>query len=84
MFYPRLSKIFSRKFFVFVVNFISAFFLKYFSKISDETYLIIVLSVSLVYLFVEGVLDLKSLSIKTNSLNLKFKEGEDVDYKKDS
>ena len=84
MFYPRLSKIFSRKFFVFAVNFISAFFLKYFAKISDETYLIIVLSVSLVYLFVEGVLDLKSLSIKTNSLNLKFKEGEDVDYKKDS
>ena len=81
MFYPGLNKIFSRKFFVFVVNFISAFFLKYFAKINDETYLIIVLSVSLVYLFVEGVLDLKSLSIKTNVFNLKFKEGEDVDTK---
>ena len=81
MFYPGLNKIFSRKFFVFAVNFISAFFLKYFAKISDETYLIIVLSVSLVYLFVEGVLDLKSLSIKTNVFNLKFKEGEDVDTK---
>jgi hypothetical protein len=83
MFYPKSSKIFSRKFFVFVINFISAFFLKYFAKISDETYLIIVLSVSIVYLFVEGVLDLKSLSIKTSSLNLNFKEGEDVDNKED-
>jgi hypothetical protein len=81
MFYQRLSKIFSRKFFVFIVNFVSAFSLKYFAKISDETYLIIILSVSLMYLFVEGVLDLKSLSIKTNSLSFKFKEGEDVDDK---
>jgi low affinity Fe/Cu permease len=81
MFYQKLSNIFSRKFFVFVVNFVSAFLLKYFAKISDETYLIIVLSVSVVYLFVEGVLDLKSLSIKTNVFNLKAKGGEDVDTK---
>jgi hypothetical protein len=40
-----------------------------------------VLSVSVVYLFVEGVLDLKSLSIKTNVFNLKAKEGKDVDTK---
>jgi phospholipase/lecithinase/hemolysin len=81
MFYQKLSNILSRKFFVFVSNFVSAFFLKYLGKINDETYLIIVLSVSLLYLFVEGALDLKNLSVKTNSFNFEAKEGKDVDSK---
>jgi len=82
MFYQKLSNIFSRKFFVFISSFISAFTLKYLGKINDETYLIIVLSVSLLYLFVEGVLDLKSLNVKTGGFNFEAsKEDKDVDNK---
>jgi len=55
---------------VFVLNFAAGWALKYLGKVSDEAYLVQVLSVSVLYLFVEGVLDMRSISVRTAFLSV--------------
>lgn len=64
-----MEKFTSRKFIAFILVFVSAFVLKFLSKIDDLYFVILILTSMFIYTVVEGVIDLSSVKkVKTNFL----------------
>lgn len=59
------NKFYSKKFFVFMVTFGASVWLCAIGKISDQWFSITTLTQTMIYLFVEGVLDVKRIKIDT-------------------
>ncbi len=56
-----MGKWFSRKFFVFLLVFFVATYLKFLNKLGDMYYTIIILCVSVVYLFINAEVKIKAI-----------------------
>jgi len=83
-------KLLSRKLWITVANMATAILMKAHDKLSDEIFAIIMLTSSLMYIIMEGLIDIKSIRISKNELNVeigqsnidnKDKGGQDVDSK---
>lgn len=64
----------SRKFWVFLLVFVSASVLLWFEKLDSMYYTIIIVSDTIIYLFVEGQLDVKRVAIDTNVVKISREE----------
>lgn len=68
------SKLFSKKLWIALITMGIATGLKTFGKLDDLYFTIILLSISIIYLFVEGSLDINQLKVKTSVLEISSKE----------
>ncbi|GIW22535.1 MAG: hypothetical protein KatS3mg068_1542 [Candidatus Sericytochromatia bacterium] len=64
------EKISSRKLWITLVLIILSTIMKYLDKLDDLYYAIIVLSSAIIYIFVEGTIDVNKLKIKTEIIEL--------------
>lgn len=64
------QKLFSRKLWITVSVLVITTTLKFFGKLDDLYFSIILITVSIIYLFIEGSLDVKDLKIKTPIVEL--------------
>lgn len=62
-------KFLSRKFLVFILNFIGFVVLAYFGKLTIEVVIALLLN-SVIYLFIEGMLDLKKIKFTNAFFNI--------------
>lgn len=60
----------SRKFWVFLLVFASATTLLWFGKLDSMYYTIVIVTDTIIYLFVEGQLDVKRVAIDTNVVKI--------------
>ncbi len=67
-------KFFSRKFFVYIILTTIATVLKIFDKIQDLYYTIIVLTIAVIYLFVNASLKIKQLQVGTENTKINIQE----------
>jgi hypothetical protein len=83
-------KLLSRKLWITVANIATAILMKAHGKLSDEVFAIIMLTSSLMYIIMEGLIDIKSIKISKDELNVEIgkpnidnnvKGGQDVDSK---
>jgi len=83
-------KLLSRKLWITVANMATAILMKAHNNLSDEVFAILMLTSSLMYIIMEGLIDIKSIRISKNELNVeigqpnidnKDKGGQDVDSK---
>jgi hypothetical protein len=65
-------KLLSRKLWITVANMITAILMKAYNKLSDETFAIIMLTSSLMYIIMEGLIDIKSIKISKDELNVEI------------
>ncbi len=67
-------KFFSRKFFVYIILTTTVTVLKIFDKIEDLYYTVIVLTIAVIYLFVNASLKIKQLQVGTENTKINIQE----------
>jgi hypothetical protein len=65
-------KLLSRKLWITVANMITAILMKAYNKLSDETFAIIMLTSSLMYIIMEGLIDIRAIKISKDELNVEI------------
>jgi hypothetical protein len=83
-------KLLSRKLWITVANMATAILMKAHNKLSDEVFAIIMLTSSLMYIIMEGLIDIRAIKISKDELNVEIGKskidnrsegGQDVDSK---
>jgi len=80
-------KLLSRKLWITITNIATAILMSFYDKISDEIFAIIMLTSSIMYVIMEGLIDIKSIRVSKGELNVEIREtnkdkgGKDVDNK---
>jgi len=77
------DKIFSRKLWITIMLVLVSVVLKFFERLDDLYFTIIVLSLSIIYIFVEGAIDIQKIKIKSGLIEIESNvENKDDDTRK--
>lgn len=74
-------KFFSRKLFITITLIVIACFFKYFDKLSDLYFTIIILTISIIYMFVNGILKINEIQYNVNGNVISLKNDEKEEEK---